>query len=298
MKRLRRICLQGGLIVAVLGLLTSKAEDAGAAPPTELRLGLVNSLFRDTPKAMIQILAQPLKTLMETQTGMAGQLESSADPQVLGKQLQDNQIDLAVFHGFEFAWARLKYPELQPLLTINNPQHFQAHLIVARDSKYKSCADLKGKTVALPRRSREHLHLFLERRCAGGKAAKEFFGKIARPTDAEDALDDVVEAMVPAALVDYGQLEAYRKAKPEQFAKLRVLLKSETFPTGVIAYHGGALNEDTVQRIRAGLISANQTKQGRELLTLCRMVGFESPPDDFNQTLAAFAKLYPPPAPK
>jgi len=236
---------------------------------------------------------------METQTGMAGQLENSADPQVLGKQLQDNQIDLAVFHGFEFAWARLKYPELQPLLTIRSAQHSQAHLVVAQDSRFTDSADLKGKTLALARHSREHLFLFLERRCAGdGKEAREFFGKITRPNDAEDALDDVVEAMVHAALVDYTQLDAYRTAKPEHFAKLRVLLKSETFPTGVIAYHAGALNEDLVQRIRGGLISANQNKQGRDLLHLCRMIGFEAPPADFNQTLAAFAEVYPPPAPK
>jgi ABC-type phosphate/phosphonate transport system substrate-binding protein len=255
----------------------------------------VNSLFRDTPKTMIQIVAQPLKALMETQTGMSGHLEASAEAQALGKQLQDNQIDLGVFHGFEFAWVREKYPELQALLIVSNPQRFQAHLVVAQDSKWTSCDDLKGKTLALPKRSREHLHLFLERRCACGcKEAKNFFGKIKRPADAEDALDDVAEGLTDAALIDYPQLEAYRKSKPDNYAKLRTLLRSETFPTGVIAYRVGGLHEVVVERIRAGLISANQTTQGRELLGLCRMVGFELAPADFNQTLAAIAKLYPP----
>ncbi len=299
MRRLWRIGMAGLLWLAIVGLMRKPVQAREGRQPGVLRLGMVESLFRDTPKAMIQILAQPIKVLLETQTGMTGQLEDSADCQVLAKQLQENQVDVAVFHGFEFAWARLKHPELQPLLVVSNPQRFQALLVVAQESKYATCDDLKGKTLALPRRCREHLHLYLERRCACGcKQAREFFSKINRPTDADDALDDVSEGMVHAALVDLAQWDAYRKSKPETFEKLRVLVKSENFPTGVIAYRAGALSDETVQRIRAGLMSAKESQQGRQLLKLCRMTGFELAPAEFNESLATFAKLYPPPQAK
>ncbi len=268
-----------------------------AASGTDLRLGVVTTLFRDFHKSAIEYLTAPLRSLLQTQTGLAGRLESTTDPLTLAKQLQENQLDVAIFHGFEFAWARQKYTQLQPLLVVSNPQPFQADLLVARDSSFASPGDLKGKALALPRQSRAHLHLFLERRCIGeGKEPRDYFSRIARPIDGADALDMVAGGTVQAALVDHSQVEAYRKNQPENFGKLRVLLQSEIFPTGVIAYRKGALAEEMVQRIRTGMISASKTTQGQELLKLCRMPGFDLPPADFDQVLQATARTYPPPA--
>jgi ABC-type phosphate/phosphonate transport system substrate-binding protein len=288
-------CLGLLVVICLVPLVrTSQAADG----PASLRLGLVGSLFRETPKSMVELLSQPLKTLLEAQTGMTGRIGSTADALTLARQLNEKQIDLAVFHGFEFAWVKQKYPDLQPLVVVSSTQRLQAHLLVAGSSKAATCADLQGKTLALPRRSREHVHLFLERRCAGGKDPKDFFGKIARSPDTEDAIEDLLDGSVQAVLLDHADLEAYRQAKPEQYRKLRQLLQSEPFPSGVLSCKEGALAEDTVERLRSGLLSAHQNRRGRDLLSLCRMAGFEVPTQDFEQALQAIAKAYPPPASK
>jgi ABC-type phosphate/phosphonate transport system substrate-binding protein len=289
-----------GLAAAWLaGLPSSDGRAEGAAPPAAVRIGVVRSLFRDVPESAIAILSQPLKALMESQTGMTGQLQPSDGAFNLGKELQNDQVQLGVFHGFEYAWARQKYPDLKPLVVVvNHPSNFHAYLVVARDGKMGSCADLEGQAVALPRFSREHCHLFLERRCtAGGKTPKEFFAKVTAPSDAEDALDEVFDGRVQAAVVDQPGLDAFKKAKPERFARLRVLQESEPFPAGVIVYHAGALDEKVLRRFREGLLTAHQTVRGKELLALCRLTGFGAVPADFDKQLTAIAKAYPPPSP-
>jgi ABC-type phosphate/phosphonate transport system substrate-binding protein len=292
---LRLAALAAFCLVGLPGSQVGRAEDSREV----LRIGLVNSLFRETPRTMIQLVAQPLKALMETQTGMTGEIQTGVDASLLGKQLNDNEVHLAVFHGFEFAWARQKYPDLQPLVVVSNPQRFQAYLVVAASSKINTCGDLKGKVLAIPRKTREHCYLFLERRCLGeGKDPKAFYSKVTRPADADDAVEDVLDGQADAVLIDHGLLEGFRKAKPERYSQLRVLLKSETFPTGVIAYHAGSLSDDVVRRVRDGMIGAAQNRQGRDLLKLCKMAGFEAASEDFQQAVLAILKAYPPPPEK
>ncbi len=287
-----RVYIAPACLLLVLGIFCL----CRAGPQAELRLGLVSTLFRELHKSVVEYVATPLRALLQTQTGLAGRLDSTTDPLTLARQLNDNQVDVAIFHGFEFAWAQQKYPQLRPLLVVSNPHPFQAHLVVARWSPCITPADLKGKSLALPRQSREHLHLFLTRRCVEtGKDPREHFSKIARPVDAEDALEMVATASVDSALVDRVHLEAYRASQPENFARLRVLLQSEVFPTGVIAYRQGALSDATIQRLRTGMTAAHKSVQGRELLKLCRMAGFELPPADFDQILQTTTRAYPPP---
>jgi len=181
--------LAASMLVILVGRPRGLRADVG---PSSLRLGLVSSLFRETPRSMVEVVTRPLRGLMEAQTGITGQLVSTADAASLARQLQDKQVDLGIFHGFEFAWARQKNPDLQPLLVVRTPQPLQAYLMVANDSPTHTCADLKGKMLALPLRSREHVHLFLERRCSCGFShPKEFFAKVRRTADADDALDDL-----------------------------------------------------------------------------------------------------------
>jgi hypothetical protein len=42
---------------------------------------------------------------------VSGELVPCGDADNLGRQLMDDKVQLGVFHGIEFAWARQKYPE-------------------------------------------------------------------------------------------------------------------------------------------------------------------------------------------
>ena len=266
-----------------------------------IRIGLIRSLFRDTSEPLMQIIMRPFKSLLESQTGVHGELVAGGDANNLAQRLKSGDCQLGIFHGFEFAWARQTMPELKPLLIAvpKQKRSLRAHLVVAAEDSPKNVADLKGKVVALPYMSREHCRLFLERRCvpAGASPAK-FFSRLAIPRDATDAIDDVISGTTAAAVIDDGDLESYRGNYPEYFAKVKVLLQSEAFPCAVIAYYPGKLSQELLDRFREGMQSAKDSRQGRQMMQLCRISSFEDVPGDFVKMLTDNAKAYPPPSTK
>jgi ABC-type phosphate/phosphonate transport system substrate-binding protein len=265
-----------------------------------VRIGLTCSLFRDTPDVLVQGMMRPFKSLMEAQTGLSGELVPGVKSDELGQRLKDDKVQLAVYQGFEFAWARQKYPELKPLmLAVNQQKYLRAYVIVRDDSGAASLADLKGKTIDVPRRTREHCHLYLERHCqAAGKPTSEFFAKVLTPLTPEEAVDDVVNGQADSALADGCILDWYEKHKPTRFARLKVIEKSEVFPATVVAHYGSALDEATLRRFREGMLSAKDNPRGVQLMTLCQMTSFEPIPDDYDKLCKEIAKAYPPPEKK
>ncbi len=290
--------LTAAAILMTLGWIVTprvRAEDDHS-----VRIGLVSSLFRDTSEPLMQIIMRPFKSLLETQTGMSGRLVSGGDAEHLGQRLKEGDVQLGIFHGVEFAWAKAKFPQLKPLLIAVNRQPFlRAHLIVRGDGAIQSIEDLKGRTIGLPNLSREHCWLFLERRCVPGdqKPAK-YFSRISRPRDAAYAIDDVIDGVLHAAIIDDADLNAYRNQYPEQSTKIKDLLRSETFPCAVIAYYPGFLSDSLLEQFRTGMLAAKDSKQGRQMMQMCRITSFEDVPDDFAKLLDDIAKAYPPPSPR
>ena len=283
------------LLAFVAGASRTSADDKAAAK--KVRVGLVNTLFRDDPEKQVQSMAGPLKSLMQEQAGVEGDVAIGGDALNLAAQLKEGKVQLGVFNGFEFAWAREKYPELKPLLIAVDRQPFvRAALVVRQDNKADSPTALQGKILAIPLLAREHCRIFAERRLVGeGKTMDKWFAKVATPRTAQDALDDLAENYVQAAVVDDVELEAFRKRFPKTAAKLRVLKESERFPCGVIAYRPGGVNEDTLKSLREGMIVANSNERGRKLLDLSRITGFEEIPADYEKNLADILKAYPAP---
>jgi ABC-type phosphate/phosphonate transport system substrate-binding protein len=258
----------------------------------------MGTLFRDTPEPLIQVMMRPLKALLEAQTGMAGELVSIKGAEVLGQNLTEDKVQLAVFHGVEFAWAKSKHPDLKPLvIAVNQNKHLRAYLVVARDCKAEGIAYLEGKTLALPKLSREHCRLYLERRCVPpGVCPEKYFGKVTAPADSEEALDNVVDGTAHAAVIDALSFEAYQRLKPGRWGKVRILQQSEVFPSAVVAYHPGGLPDESLKSLREGMMGAKNSRRGQQLLEMCRITSFEGIPDDYDQMLVDIAKAYPPPS--
>jgi ABC-type phosphate/phosphonate transport system substrate-binding protein len=293
-------CYSAGILgtAGLIAALLAPPERAPAQPSGAVRIGVISSLFRDTSEPLMQVIMRPFKSLLESQTGVSGQLVAGGDAQNLGQRLKKGEIHLGIFHGVEFAWAKAKFPQLKPLVIAVNKQPFlRAHLVVGSDSKITGRDDLKGKVVAIPNLSREHCWLFLERRCIpDGSTTTKYFARLTRPRDANYAIDDVIDGVAQAAVIDDADLAAYRKQYPDDFAKVKVLQKSESFPCAVIAYYPGTVSEDMIDQFRAGMLAAKSTRQGREMMHLCRITSFEEVPDDFEQALSDIAKAYPPPS--
>jgi ABC-type phosphate/phosphonate transport system substrate-binding protein len=289
----------GGMMVAATtlaaGLLVCLSEGRAGSQENSIRIGLVSSIFRDTPSSLVQVVSQPLKTLMRSQTGLSGELQIAGDAFALSGKLKENKVQLGVFHGFEFAWARQKNPGLKPLVIIvSNQPRLYAQLVVKKDCRAGQCGDLKGKVLAIPYGSRGHCYLYLDRRCPGaGKVPAKFFSVISAPSCAEDALDDVVDGVAQAAVIERGALDQFRKDKPERADRLKVLHQSERFPAAVVAYQEGNLDASVLRRFRDGMVNAHRAARGKQLLKLCRISRFEDIPADYDRLLEDIARAYP-----
>ena len=198
------LLFSAGLVATVCVLAERNA--AAEEMPTKVRVGLVKSLFHDVPEPVVQIVMRPFKAFLEAQTGATGEIVVTADSAILAQQLKDDQVQIAVFHGFEFAWAKQKNPQLKALvLAVNQTPTQRAVLVVRKDCKAECCGDLKGQTLAYCQMNREHCKLFLENRCIKcGTAPDKFYAEVTSPADCEDALDSVVDGTAQATVVDGG----------------------------------------------------------------------------------------------
>jgi ABC-type phosphate/phosphonate transport system substrate-binding protein len=297
---LRRVVVLGIFLAGSIGLATVPGfagEDATPASKASVKIGMANSLFKEVPESTITTMMGPFGAVMEAQTGVRGEVVLGGDAMGLSQSLSDNKVQLGVFHGIEFAWAKTKHPELKPLMiAINQHVYPRAVLCTRSDCKAASFGDLQNQSLALPRETRDHCFLFVERHCPEFKKQPPgHFAKITVPANAEDALDDVVDGVVSSTVVDGASLDSYKRRKPGRFVKLRVTETSEPFPGSVIAYRPGVLDEPTLKKFRDGLLNTNHSIVGRQLLTIWKITSFEPVPPDFDQVLTEIVKVYPPP---
>lgn len=281
-----------------LAVVIAASTVSAQQPVGELKMGMIQGMFRDVKPAMVQALSKPFRELMLKQTGYTGDVEICADALGLTEKMKDKSVQIGVFHGFEFAWAQTKCDDLIPLIVTRPPGgKVQAMVVVQKDSPYKTLADLKDERVTLPRGAKAHSVAFLDKLRTGvdkGTAKPET--KLAMTT--EDLLTGVVTGDVTAALVDVCALDGYKNLQPGAVKQLRILHESEDFPAAVVAYRKGAISEAEATRIRGGLANAEKTPSGKLLMTLWNLQGFEAPPVGYQAQLDAILKAYPCPTAK
>ncbi len=253
---------------------------------------MVQTLFTDIPQTLVNICAAPFGALLKKQTGVDGKLTIAGDSLSVGKLLHENKYQLGIFQGIEFAWAQHHYADLKPLMiAVSYHTVLHANLVVRADNPASGFAGLAGKDLDLPKRSKMHVQLFLQKGCSGcGQAdPSKFFHHVSRPENLVDALDHVLLGDVHAAVVDDLGLEHYQDLKPGCFKRLKVIVKSENFPTGVIAYR------ENTAKFKSGMVNAKNDTEARELMALFQLTGFEEIPANFAETLANIIRAYPPP---
>jgi ABC-type phosphate/phosphonate transport system substrate-binding protein len=278
--------------------LSAPAEDRRTSNSPPIRIAVAETFFRDIPEPLVRPLIEPFRLLMIAQTGMDGDVILPKDAPHLAQDLADNKIQIALLHGFEYAWAKRQHPQLRPLmLAVQQPSQLQVFLMVRADGPLHSFADLHGKSLAMPCFCQEHCWIFMERACesAGQADPKKFFSALTNPGDVEEGLDEVVDGKVQAVIVDNVAWNSYQKRKPARAAKLNCIQKSEIFPPAVIAYREGAFDDATIKRFQESLIDGQKSSLGRQLLTLWKFSGLERAPADFDDSIQKILKAYPPP---
>lgn len=277
--------------VAVFGLVGV----APTAPPVTLRIGTSADLVTDDSADKESAARDTLGKFIQQETGFANEISTEPNYRQLAEKLDNGKVQVGVFLGHQFAWAKERHPKLQALaIAVNEFPSRYVHVVTRSDSKTSDFAGLAGQTLAAPRIGQEYLDLFVQRQAAlQGKDAKGFFSRISHPENFEVALDDVVDGNVQAAVVDRVALDAYKRRKPGRFSQLKDVAQSAALPAPVVAIREAGLDADTVQRFRAGLLNAKKKAEGQRLLTLFRLTGFELPPKDFEKVLTDTRKAYP-----
>jgi len=268
--------------------------------PDPVHIGIVLSMFDDTSEKTVTEMSKSFNDLVKELTGMNGKVHTKDDAFTVAKKLEEKTYHLGVFHGYEYAWVKEKYPDFKALmLAIYYDKTLQAHVVVLKDSGIKDLADLKGKEFAIAAGSKGHAKLFLDRQLAKlGSDTKGFFKKVTKPEDIETALDDVAGKTVQSAIVDAVSLKTYERIKPGVFKRLVKIKDSETFPSTVVAYREGVLSKETLDKFREGMLKAETTASGREQMRVFKVTGFENVPTDFEKLVSATLKAYPTPGKK
>jgi ABC-type phosphate/phosphonate transport system substrate-binding protein len=288
--------LFAGVVAGIVILAGTSVRVRAAEPVGELKIGMVQGMFRDVQPAMVQALAKPFRDLMLKQVGYSGDVEILDDPLALAERLRENKVQLGVFHGFEFAWAQQKCDDLVPLIVTQPPGgKVQAMVLVHKNCEAQTLADLKTEGVVIPRGAKAHTLAFFS------KARNGFDDMVAKPTPKttqtpEDVLNSVVRGDVKAALVDVCAWEGYRLLQPGASKSLKILTSSETFPPAVVCYRKGTISDTEAARIRKSLTAASKTTSGKMLMTMWNLKGFEEPPSDYQTSLDTILKAYPLPA--
>jgi len=295
----RATCALCALLLSLFALTACPSQDAVAQKGTApIEIGMPQTFFHDIPPVVIGWASQSFSAVMRDTTGLNGKLVPGGDPSTVANNLVQNKVQLGVFHGFEFAWVQKKYPELAPLmLAVNTQAKVTAHVFVRKGNGIDKFADLKGKELVVPSKTKEHCHLYLERHCQGDAScgAKQFFGTVVASKNVETALDDLCHGKVDAVVIDAIGLEFYKDLKPGCFAKLKEVARSEAFMPPVIAYNPASLDAATLAKLREGLLRAHKTPMGDELMKMWKITSFEPVPANFQQAMDRSYKAYPPP---
>jgi ABC-type phosphate/phosphonate transport system substrate-binding protein len=282
------------LLVAILGTSPAGSQEE------KIKVAPNESLFPGMSAERLSKAARPFKSLLEHSTGFTGDVVPGGEAFDLANKLKKDAVQLGIFSGVEFAWAKEQNPKLEPLvICVNEKKTVKACLIVRADSKIKKTDDLRGQTLAQPDEVRPHCHVFLERQVVPADTTpKKFFKKIATTADVEEALDSVIDGSVQAAVVDSLAWGSYRDAKPGAAKRLRVLMETSDLPPSVIAYQSGRFNAAQLKNLRDGLIKTKDTRKGKDLLQQLRLTSFQAVPADLDKQLAAALKEFPTPKTK
>jgi ABC-type phosphate/phosphonate transport system substrate-binding protein len=237
------------------------------------------------------------RQFIQAVTDFGSDIVALENHEVLAERLASGKLQLGFFMGYEFAWAQARHPQLKVLAVgVNQHSYRYPTLVVRRDGPASALADLRGKTLALPRSGQGYCRLFVAAQSRlAGQDPGGFLGHIDSFEDVETPLDEVVDGIQEAAVVDRLGLEAYKRRKPGRFARLKKLSESPPMPPALIAYYDGNLDPQTVTRLRDGLTNAHKLKKGELFLTLFRQTRFDPPSGDFERVLADTRKTYPAP---
>lgn len=274
-------------------ILGGLACGLAAQQPAVLKIGTVGPL---APGGKGVTAENTLKDFVRDDSNLTAEILRQDTWQKLADGLADKSLQVGIFSGSEFVWAQERRATIKPMvLAVQGPKYPVVYVVVAKTDSAKSMSDLKGKAIAIPE-GMKYLRLFAEQQAQkAGQPADAFFSKIVTPEFSEEAIDEVVDGKLAAAVVDGGALETFKRRKKARFDKIKELVHSEKLIPVIIAYADGSIDDATRQQFQGGMINAHQKDRGKALLGIFKLSIFEVPPADFSDIAKQTLRVFPAP---
>jgi ABC-type phosphate/phosphonate transport system substrate-binding protein len=295
MPRPIRITAAGAPLLVFLAMMSPSITLGGDASKPGVRIAMPDTLFPDMSNAARLIGGKAYQNLLGARAGVPVEVVHLPDAATMAEQLDQGKLQLGVFQGFEFAWAKEKCADLRPLVVAVPHCEIRVCLLVRADSKMASVADLDGKKVGIPAGTRDYARMYLEKLRAAEATAAEIDFELVKPDDADEALEDVIDGKLSAAVVTEASRSSFQDNKPGRYRRLKLLARSPTWPLAVIAYKKGLVDTNVLNSCAAGFTGAEGDIHFAVPLRVMQLKGFAAVPRDYSEQLAEILRAYPAP---
>ncbi len=282
--------IMSGLVIGALFLCQATAPSQ--APGTKpIRVGLSALLFDEQSREQMLEQMKPFTKRVEKQVGVQSEFVIVDSLDALAKQLNDRVIQIAVLSGLHYGWVKPLCPEMKPMLTTAvEGGRLKSVVLVKKDAAFASLDQLRGQSLALPNRTQHFVRFFLEQET---KQPMGDFFKVAPQRNVDDAIEAVIAGKVQAAALSESALQVFQERKPARYQRLKILVESEPFPAPVVVFLDKNADRERIDKFSEALLKADDSTEGKQMLTLWRFNGFVRLPADFESQVNHIVQKYP-----
>tara|TARA_R110002020_G_scaffold24424_4_gene80429 strand:+ start:1278 stop:2171 length:894 start_codon:yes stop_codon:yes gene_type:complete len=245
---------------------------ASGSPLPMLRFGLTPVFLNND----IQLL-DALKVYLEAATGHSVELVTRRTYQEVTSLLVSGQLDAAWICGYPYIQYRDEL-ELVAIPVWNGKPTYQSYLIVAAGREAETILDLRGDIHAFS--DPDSNSGFLVTRMLmfeHGLVPDDFFRKTLFTYGHRNVIRAVASNLAQSGSVDGYVWEVMLELEPELVSQTRVLRRSKWLGFPPIATSRAMAGTAKTRVLQKALIEMAANPQGREVLDLLRLTGFEMP---------------------
>jgi phosphonate transport system substrate-binding protein len=267
----------GLLFVASLVLLTAcgggGGQDEGAGAAEELD-GLTLGLVPSQEAGNLAETAQPLADILSEELGVPVEAQVTTNYIGLVEAMGNEQVDIGFLNSFGYVLAKDRYPDIEPLFKAVRfgSATYRGQFAVSAESGIGSLEELEGRDIAFvdPASTSGFLfptnELIQQGLLEEGGQPEDFFGEVIYAGGHDNALIALYNGEVDAA-VSYEDARAdIEEEYPDVMERIEVIEYTDEIPNDTVSVRGG-LSEETVQEIEDALLAANESEEGREVLS-------------------------------
>lgn len=220
---------------------------------------------------------RPILAEIEKQTGIELQLTGAPTIPEFEKKFMKGELDFAYMNPYHILEASQSQGYI-PLVR-DDSRKLMGILVVHKDSKYKSAAELDNKVVAFPSPNALGATMLMR------ADLEKTFGINVKPKYAQTHSSVYLHVAKKLAQAGGGVLRTFMAQKPEVRDKLRILFKTRSVIPHPVTAHP-RVPKHHVRKIKTAFLAMGRTLEGREMLSQIPMKKIISSSKDEYMSLA------------